>query len=128
MIKFLVILLVILGIIGGIFLFGTKRTATPDLTAANVLSSVNDGALLIDVREPDEFASGHAPQAKNIPLGDITKNGVDAPKDTKIYLYCRSGHRAGLALAALKAKGYGNVVNLGGLSDWQKMGGELVKD
>lgn len=74
----------------------------------------NNTALLIDVREPDEFAADHAENAKNIPLGDIEAGKLTKANMTvKIYVYCRSGKRAGVAKTALEKQGYTNVENLG---------------
>lgn len=88
----------------------------------------NNTALLIDVREPDEFAVGHAENAKNIPLGDIEAGKLtEATKTVKIYVYCRSGKRAGVAKTALEKQGYANVESLGGLSDWREIGGRTAK-
>ena len=88
----------------------------------------NNTALLIDVREPDEFAADHAENAKNIPLGDIEAGKLtETTKTVKIYVYCRSGKRAGVAKTALEKQGYTNVENLGGLSDWREIGGRTAK-
>ena len=88
----------------------------------------NNTALLIDVREPDEFAVGHAENAKNIPLGDIEAGKLtETTKTVKIYVYCRSGKRAGVAKTALEKQGYANVESLGGLSDWREIGGRTAK-
>lgn len=88
----------------------------------------NNTALLIDVREPDEFAADHAENAKNIPLGDIEAGKLTKANMTvKIYVYCRSGKRAGVAKTALEKQGYTNVENLGGLSDWREIGGRTAK-
>lgn len=88
----------------------------------------NNTALLIDVREPDEFAAGHAENAKNIPLGDIEASRIiEADKNIKIYLYCQSGRRANIAKSALEKQGYRNVESLGGLSDWREIGGRTAK-
>ena len=88
----------------------------------------NNTALLIDVREPDEFAVGHAENAKNIPLGDIEAGKLtEATKTVKVYVYCRSGKRAGVAKTALEKQGYANVESLGGLSDWGEIGGRTAK-
>ena len=88
----------------------------------------NNTALLIDVREPDEFAVGHAENAKNIPLGDIEAGKLtETTKTVKVYVYCRSGKRAGVAKTALEKQGYANVESLGGLSDWREIGGRTAK-
>lgn len=88
----------------------------------------SNAARLIDVRQPDEYAAGHAEDAVLLPLADVQSGKLNEPDKTKkIYLYCRSGQRAKQALEALKNQGYTNVENLGGLSDWQNLGGKLVK-
>lgn len=85
-------------------------------------------ALLIDVREPSEFAAGRAVDAVNIPLGQI-ENGQfkEADKAKELFIYCRSGRRAEMAKTVLEKQGYTNIKNLGGLSDWQSMGGGVVR-
>lgn len=85
------------------------------------------GYLIVDVREPDEFASGHIPDAINVPLGTIEGTEVaEMPdKDQLIMLYCRSGRRSALAGAALADMGYTNVIDFGGVLSWPN---ELVTD
>jgi len=77
--------------------------------------------LLIDVRTEEEFEERHAPGALNIPVDEICdgKLGIleSVPKDTRIELYCRSGHRSETAKEALGLLGFTDVVNLGGLAD-----------
>lgn len=84
-------------------------------------ASVPSAIVLIDVRSADEFASGHLQGAVNIPHDRITEEigSVAADKSTPVILYCRSGRRADTALNALKAAGYENVSNYGGLEDAQ---------
>ena len=75
--------------------------------------------LVIDVRTPEEFSSGHVKGALNIPhteIGDQIAKHAES-KDQEIILYCRSGGRAGIALDALKGLGYAKVVNYGGYTD-----------
>lgn len=99
-----------------------------DSQVVMVNSEIERGALLLDVREPDEFTVSYAKGAKNIPLGDIeTGKFNESDKSKKIYLYCKSGRRAGIAKTALEKYGYTNVESLGDLTDWQAMGGEVVK-
>jgi len=77
---------------------------------------IDDGALLVDVRTPGEFNSGHLPGAKLIPVGQvaarISEFGED--KSRPIVVYCKSGGRSGKAEKTLRANGYLNVVNGGG--------------
>ena len=71
------------------------------------------GAVLLDVREPDEYLSGHIPGAINIPLGEI--EGTDIPKDTPLYIYCLMGSRSARAAQILAELGYSNVRSIGGI-------------
>lgn len=72
----------------------------------------------IDVRTPEEFASGHYPDALNHPVELIMQGRFpELAKDTEIILYCRSGARAGMAQQILQQAGFTNVTNKGGLSD-----------
>lgn len=70
--------------------------------------------VIIDVREPQEFATGHVKGAINIPPSELMSSlheldGV--PKDTQIILYCRSGARSNVAMQILGSHGYTNLVN-----------------
>jgi len=79
---------------------------------------------LIDVRTPDEYLVDHANGAINVPLDNILNGDLSKINKAKpVYVYCRSGNRAGQAKIALEKSGYRNVTNLGGISDWQKQGG-----
>ncbi|MBQ7874557.1 MAG: rhodanese-like domain-containing protein [Oscillospiraceae bacterium] len=75
------------------------------------------GAVLLDVRTNEEYAEGHIPKSKNLPLQVIDKAGkfIDN-KDVPIFVYCKSGSRSSMAQEALKSMGYRNVKNLGGIS------------
>jgi phage shock protein E len=69
----------------------------------------------IDVRTPEEFNQGHVTPALNMQPEEILAGvgSLNLPKDAVIYLYCRTGRRAGIALETLAADGYTEVVNLG---------------
>ena len=92
-------------------------------------------ALIIDVREPDEFAAGHIPGAINIPRGMIDAqiwNYVGAPdkadKQRPIVLQCQSGRRASLAAQSLEQLGFTHTTAvMMNLDDWQKAGHPFVK-
>lgn len=76
------------------------------------------GASVIDVRTPDEYEDGHYPGAKNIPVNLLpTRLDEIGPKDKPIIVYCASGSRSAVAQAMLKAKGFTDVTNAGGLED-----------
>lgn len=83
-------------------------------------------AVWIDVRTAEEYAEGHLAQAALIPY-DVIEKGVsdlNLSKDAPIYLYCRSGNRAGKAKIALEAQHYTHVVNVGGLEDARSLAGQ----
>ena len=81
-------------------------------------TEIAPGAVIIDVRTPEEFTSGHYPGAINIPYDRIVE-GLSArsiPRDTALVLYCRSGNRSGKALVTLKAAGFSQLQNAGDLT------------
>jgi len=89
----------------------------------NYSELVKNGALIIDVRNPNEFAQGHVKGAKNIPLERLTgqlKNLKD--KNTPIITCCASGMRSASAKGVLKSNGYKQVYNGGG---WQSLDRKL---
>ena len=78
------------------------------------------GAVLLDVRTPEEYRSGHIPGSKNIPLQTIDRVGsVAENKDTALYVYCQSGARSRQAAGLLKQLGYTNVNNIGGIAAYE---------
>ena len=83
---------------------------------------LNDNSInLIDVREPSEFATGYIFGAQLIPLNTIesTIENIISEKDTKIFVYCRSGNRSAQAAQILADLGYTNVYDIGGIIDWE---------
>lgn len=79
-----------------------------------------NGAVLLDVRTPQEYSEGHIPESKNVPLQALDKirNIVDN-KDTELFVYCYSGSRSRQAAAMLGQMGYTNVKNIGGISSYR---------
>lgn len=89
---------------------------------ARAVQLMNRGGLVVDVREPSEFASGHLPNAVNIPLGSVQTrlNELQKYKDRAIVVYCRSGQRSARAAVTLRKFGFAQVHNLaGGVIAWQ---------
>jgi phage shock protein E len=92
---------------------------TVSLVLASMVTSISLAGDItwIDVRTADEFNQQHVQGAVNIPYEEIdagiTNLGLE--KDAAIYLYCKSGRRAGIARESLDALGYTGVVNVGGL-------------
>ncbi|WP_027964402.1 sulfurtransferase TusA family protein [Halalkalibacillus halophilus] len=78
-----------------------------------------DGVTVVDVRESAEYAFGHIPQAKSIPLGELESRLDEINKEDEIYVVCRTGNRSDLAAQLLHEKGYTNVTNVvPGMSEW----------
>lgn len=82
--------------------------------------------LIVDVRRPDEFASGHIPGAINVVNEEIgSEQPVDLPDlNQTLYVYCRSGNRSKQAAAKLATIGYTKIIEFGGIMDWT---GEIEK-
>jgi phage shock protein E len=77
---------------------------------------INEGAFLVDVRSPEEFAEGHVANSINIPVGDVMQNLDQFADKTSVLVFCRSGNRSEMAKALLQANGVQNVFNAG---TWQ---------
>jgi phage shock protein E len=88
----------------------------------------NNEIVLLDVREDSEWNEGYIRGALHITLGNLNTETVkDLPKNIPIYIYCRSGRRAGEAEIKLKELGFNNAEKLGGIIEWQEKGGILVR-
>ena len=75
------------------------------------------GAVLLDVRTPQEYSEGYIPGSKNVPLQTLDKvRSVVENKDTELFVYCYSGARSRQAASALRQMGYTNVQNIVGIA------------
>ena len=88
----------------------------PNINEGVEAFKASEGAYLIDVREVDEYKSGHIPGSKNMPLSRID-NIKDIVKDrnAKVFVYCLSGARSSQAAGYMKHLGYSDVTNIGGI-------------
>jgi rhodanese-related sulfurtransferase len=83
-----------------------------------ILAKIRAGAAIIDVRSPDEFADGAYPGARNIPVSTLPHRWAEiGPKDGPVVVYCASGGRSAVAQQMLRAQGFTDVTNAGGLED-----------
>ncbi len=83
----------------------------------------NDGAAIIDVREPVEYEAGHLPDAVLLPQAELASRLAEVPREPPVLVVCATGNRSSRATAFLRANGYDNAVNLaGGTSGWQAAG------
>ena len=87
-----------------------------------------DDAVMVDVRELDEWTAGHAPNAIHIPMGELPARVGELPEDEPLPLICRSGNRSGRVGEWLAAQGY-VVANVdGGMKQWAADGKPVVAD
>lgn len=101
---------------------GQVATVTP-LEAERL---VGGGAVLLDVREPDEWEAGHAPGAVHVPLGELGDRLDQLPRDRQIVCVCHLGGRSEKAAIAMARLGY-DVANLvGGMEAWSAAGLPVV--
>lgn len=97
----------------------------PSVSAAEVTAD----AYLIDVREDDEWAAGHAPEAVHLPMMEIPARLDEVPTEGEVVVACRVGSRSGQVVAFLAARGWDNVRNLdGGMTDWAAAGRPMVSE
>ena len=89
---------------------------------------LDEGAVVLDVREDDEWEAGRIPDATHIALGDLAARQDDIPTETAIVAVCRAGGRSSQAVSAMARAGY-DVVNLaGGMRAWSAQGLPVVTD
>ena len=89
----------------------------PDIHAGVAEYKVTENAILLDVRTPEEYRSGHIPGSRNVPLQAIEDIEAAAEsKETPLFVYCHSGARSRQAASLLQRMGYRNVKNIGGIA------------
>ena len=80
-------------------------------------------AVLVDVREPEEWREGHAPAARHLPMRTVPDELATLPRDAPIYLVCRSGSRSHTVAAYLRDAGFRRPINVaGGMIAWARAG------
>jgi rhodanese-related sulfurtransferase len=95
------------------------------VTAAQIEPDV----YLLDVREPDEWDAGHAPDAHHMPMMEIPARMAEVPTDTDVVVVCRSGARSGQVVSYLIGNGWDNVRNLdGGMQSWAAVGRDVISE
>ncbi|PNY82645.1 rhodanese-like domain-containing protein [Deinococcus koreensis] len=100
-----------------------------DVTPQEGQRRVQSGALLVDVREPNEYQEVHAEGALLMPLSEFESRVAELPKDRELVMICRSGARSARAGEYLMQNGYSQVANLtGGTLAWVEAGLPSVKE
>ncbi|MCX6054786.1 MAG: rhodanese-like domain-containing protein [Chloroflexi bacterium] len=118
-----VILLAIIGLIV-VLNVSLKTVALPqEITVAQAAKLHDQGAFILDVREPSEWIQFHIAGAKLIPLGELPNRLNEVPKDQTVVVVCRTGHRSAQGRDILLNAGYTHVTSMtGGLTEWQAQG------
>jgi rhodanese-related sulfurtransferase len=121
------IFLIVIAFVSGAMLLWplvNRQLAGATLGTLQATRLINDsGAVVLDVRGSDEYASGHLPNSRNIPAGDLDKRAGELPAGKPVIVVCASGSRAARAAAALRKAGRDDVFCLdGGISGWQHAG------
>lgn len=120
-------------LIGGILAWVAVSAdpALPLLSQDAFLARAGAGAeapLVLDVRTPDEYVSGHVPGAVNIPHDQLAQRLAEVPKDRDVVLYCRSGRRTEIAGQVLTGNGYTRLQHLeGDIIAWVEKGRPVEK-
>ena len=98
--------------------------SVPSVPAAEVPGD----ARLLDVREADEWAAGHAPAARHLPMSELTARLDELPDDDPLYVVCRSGGRSARVVQYLAAQGHPAVNVEGGMQAWAAGGRPVEAD
>jgi rhodanese-related sulfurtransferase len=118
--------LVLIAIVGLFVLLQPKPAATAlaaEISVAQAAKMRDQGALILDVREPSEWTQFHIPGATLIPLGDLPNRLKDVPKDRDVVVVCRTGHRSAQGRDTLLNAGFTRVTSMaGGVTEWQTQG------
>jgi rhodanese-related sulfurtransferase len=101
------------------------RRSLPEITPAEM----GEDAVLLDVRDSDEWAAGHAPGARHVPMMQVPGRLDEVPRDRDVVVVCRVGARSAQVVAYLQAQGFDRVANLGGgMLAWAAEGRPLVAE
>jgi len=102
---------------------GSRLSGIEEADTLKATRLYNDDALILDVREDKEYAAGHIPKAKHIPLGKLSSRilELNKHKNKPILVTCRSGQRSARACRMLKKAGFETVFNqAGGIIAWER--------
>lgn len=133
------IVVITIGVLVGVFLMIPEGNDAKSQTASvagtqttnqfsTIQADMQSGSPLLDVRTPEEFAAGHIEGAINLPLAEIQSGTLpEVAKNTKLYVYCRSGNRSAQASKILKDAGFSSIEDLGAMTSVVALGGKEIK-
>lgn len=100
----------------------------PDDVPAIDAADLPQGVYLLDVREPEEWRAGHAPDAVHIPMRELGERAAEIPRERDVYVICRSGARSAQVTIALNNAGWQARNVDGGMQRWAAAGRPMVGD
>ncbi|ACU34048.1 rhodanese-like domain-containing protein [Actinosynnema pretiosum subsp. pretiosum] len=103
-----------------------SRVTVPSVEVSDVPAELPEGAVLLDVREVDEWAAGHAPGAVHIPMSELAGRLGEVPEADVVYVVCRMGGRSARVTEYLNANGWDAVNVDGGMQTWSTQGRPMV--
>ena len=105
-------------------LFNSSAASMPAVSVTEAKRKLDSGeAIVVDVREPNEWRQGHIAGATLMPLSTLSSGFGSLPKDREVLLICQSGNRSGVAQGFLARSGFSSAINVqGGMIAWQRHG------
>lgn len=100
----------------------SQMPQVPEVSVHDLKAALEGDVVLIDVREPVEYAAGHVPGAEPIPLMSVPARLAEIPADRRVYVVCAVGARSAQAAGFLAARGYDAVNVAGGTQGWVAAG------
>jgi phage shock protein E len=122
--RFQLLLSALLGLVLILNLGSCASSATyRSVAVAELRSAQLSKAIILDVRQPEEYAAGHVAGARLLPLGELGARADEIPNDQPVFVICHSGNRSKQASELLASKGKLDIRNvLGGMIAWQQAG------
>lgn len=106
---------------------GQAQTLPAEVSVTEAAKLRDQGAFILDVREPDEWQAGHIPGATLIPLGQLSSRISEVPADQTVVVVCRSGNRSAQGRDILRAAGLTQSTSMaGGMKAWTAQGLDVV--
>ena len=99
-----------------------------DATLSQFAAAHADGAVVVDVREPGEYVSGHVPGAVLMPMGQLPSRLSELDRDRLVYVICATGNRSGAMASLLTRAGFDARSVSGGTIAWSQSGRPVVRD
>jgi len=123
-----IFLVALAAVSGGMLIWPALRRSTggPSITTLQATLMINQqNALVLDVRDGEEYAKGHVLNSRHLPMGELAERSaeIEKYKAKPVIVVCQSGNRSDKAAATLRKQGFGQVFSLnGGIGAWQQAG------